>query len=230
VFWLLERRNIDPIIPWRIPNQNIPTMAHERTVDWDEDGPRCKHCGGPTTMIGPRLGRAIVDGEPVVRFSCLLDNTPDCSQLQSRRCREHPRILTGVSKESERFQALMGLHDNMERTFQEDRARWGVSGKDNTLRLRRRGIGAQRLRAAIARYLEWMFICLRHGWLGSHAYRNTAKAYVRSALHGVLKIQRIRRSQGLLLPYGPRAFRLGLAASPEVPKPPPPKKNTGAGP
>jgi|GEM_PF-3176402 len=231
VYWLLERRNIDPVLPWRIPNASVPTMAHERTELWDEDGPRCKHCGGPTTHIGPRLGRAIVNGEPVVRYRCLLENTQDCyDTILSIPCRMKPRILTGVSKESERYQALKGLHDNMERTFNEDRARFGLSGKDNTLRLRRRGVEAQRLRAAVSRYLEWMFICLRHGWIGSHAYRNLATATPRSGFHGVQRIKRIRRHLGLLLPYGPKAFKLGLAATPDVPKPPPPAKKTRGGP
>jgi hypothetical protein len=80
-------------------------------------------------------------------------------------------ILTGVAKYSERYQALLSLHDNVgEKGFNEDRSRFGVSGTDNTRRLRRRGVEAQRLRAAVARYLEWMFLCLRDGWIGSHAY------------------------------------------------------------
>lgn len=228
VYFLLERRNIDPIISWRIPNQTIPTMEHERTAQWDEDGPRCKHCGGPATMEGSRLGRAVVNKEPVVRFRCLLGHTTRCGELQSLPCRLNPRILTGVSKESERYQALKGLHDNMERNFNEDRARWGLNGKDNTLRLRRRGVDAQRLRCAVARYLEWMYICLRHGWIGSHRYRNLATAMPRSAWHGVMKIKKARAKRGLLLPYGPKAYALGLAATDEIPKPPlPPPKQRG---
>lgn len=228
-FYLLERRNIDPIIPWRIPNQNMPTMAHERTAKWDEDGPRCKHCGGPTTMNGPRLGRAIIDREPHVRFRCLLGLTPECSKMQQIACRERPTILTGVAKDSERYQALKGIHDNSERGFNEDRARFGLSGKDNTMRLRRRGVEPQRLRAAVSRYLEWLYICLRHGWIGSHAYRNTAKDVRRGAMFGVRRFKMIREKLGLLLPYGPAAFKLGLAATPEIPKPPPPRKKKAAG-
>jgi hypothetical protein len=45
----------------------------------------------------------------------------------------------------------------------------------------------------------------------------------------VQKLKKIRRAQGLLLPYGPKAFKLGLAATPDIPKPPPPKKKAAAG-
>jgi hypothetical protein len=203
-------------------------MAHERAELWDEDEPALQALWRPTTQIGARLGRAIVNGEPIVRYRCLLENTSDCyDKILSIPCRLKPRILTGVSKESERYQALKGLHDNMEHGFDADRDRWGVSGKDNTLRLRRRGVGAQRLRAAVARHLEWMYICRRHGWVGSHRYRNLATATPRSGFDGVQKVKRIRQSLGLLLPYCPKAFKLGLAATPDIPKPPPPKKIRG---
>ena len=129
-------------------------------------------------------------------------------------------MLIGLPRYSERYQAVRAAHKNRERSFIQRRRRFGVAGKDETGRLKRRGNGAQRLRAAIARFLEWLFICLRHGWIGSHAYRNAVVLLKRGGKAAAAGLIRRRFGVGLMLPYGPKAFRLGLAPTPEVSKPP----------
>lgn len=206
----------------RKPNAAIDQRWKERDVRWDEYGdPRCKHCGGPVIRVGNGLGFVFDHGEPVIRFKCHLGHTDECrKQTQQIACSENWRMLIGLPRHSERYMAVRAAHKNLERTFAQRRRRFAVSGKDETGRLKRRGNGAQRLRAAIARFLEWLYICLRHGWIGSHAHRNAVVLLQRGGKAAAEILIRRRFGFGLMLPYGPRAFRLGLAPTPEVPKPP----------
>jgi hypothetical protein len=79
------------------------------------------------------------------------------------------------------------------------------------------GLAAHRLRAAAARFLEWLRICLRHGWLGSHARRNTREPLMRNANRRLIAVLKARRWQGLDLPYDKQAHTLGLAPDPGIP-------------
>lgn len=221
-FRFLTRRGITPVAPWRKPNGAINERWKERDERWDEYGdPRCKHCGGPVLRQGDGLGLTFDHGEPVIRYRCHLGHTHECkTKTQQIACSENWRMLIGLPRYSERYHAVRAAHSNLERSFVQRRRRFGVAGKDETGRLKRRGAGVQRLRAAIARFLEWLFICLRHGWIGSHAYRNAVILLKRGGRSGADAVMRKRFGFGLMLPYGPKAHQLGLAASPEVPKPP----------
>lgn len=63
-----------------------------------------------------------------------------------------------------------------------------------------------------------MLVCLRNGWIGLHAYRNAVVLLKRGGKASVEAVMRERFGFGLMLPSGPH--HVGLAASPEVPKPP----------
>jgi len=222
VFRLAARRRVAINLPFRKPNQSITDRAQLRTDRYDEYGtPRCVHCGGPGYIDGPRLGLHIDKGVPVLRFRCLLGHTDECKiRVQQRRCDENWQLLVGLARTSERRAALMTIEGNYERTFREARTRFGRSGKDTSMRLPRAGIRAQRLRAAIGRLIEWFYICLRHGWIGNHPYRNTESVLHRVGLAYHRYQKAVRRKKGLDLPYGPKAVTLGLAPPPE-PEPPP---------
>lgn len=215
---LLARRKIARVSPFRRQSQHMRSEADLRTERWDEHGPRCEHCGGPSNQHGAKLGLTIVRGEPVIRHRCMLGTTADCLKIQQIRCNEEPLVLNGLSPTSERYQALAAAERNLERTHYQKRRRFAVAGKDDTGKLKRRGASVQRLRAAIARFLEWFYICLRHGWLGQHPYRNLSDVLQRRAWGKVEKLLHRRRAAGLELPYCPVAIRLGLAP----PLPPPP--------
>jgi hypothetical protein len=109
----------------------------------------------------------------------------------------------------------------------------GMSSKRNSRNLKRTGARKRRpmetdlpayLPGAtefteIARFLEWLYICLRHGWIGSHRYRNLVHTLNRTGRDAARRLINRRFAYGLMLPYGPKAYKLGLAASPEVPTP-----------
>jgi hypothetical protein len=65
-------------------------------------------------------------------------------------------------------------HENAHRLM---RDRYGTVGADRSNTLRRRGLDAQRLRAAASIFLNWLKLCLRHGIIGEHARR------VKSEIH-----------------------------------------------
>ncbi len=217
----LTRRGVVPIGPWRKPNRAVDKRWKERAVKYDEYGdPRCKYCGGPVERTGDGLGFMFDHGEPVIRFRCLLAHTDECRmKTQQIRCSENWRLLIGLPRHSERYMAVRSAHKNMERTFAQQRRRFGVAGKDETGRLKRRGMDVHRLRAAIARFLEWLYICLRHGWIGSHRYRNIVHTLNRTGRDAARRLINRRFAYGLMLPYGPKAYKLGLAATPEIPSP-----------
>jgi hypothetical protein len=219
VFRRAALRGISAVMPFRSPHPSITDRAQLRTERYDEYGtPRCDHCGGPGYLDGPRLGLQLVRGVPVLRFRCLHAHTVECqTTVQSRRCDEAWQLLTGLSHLSERRAALMTASGNYERTFRQGRARYGQSGKEKYARLSRRGIRAQRLRAAIARLIEWFYICLRHGWIGNHRNRNDEHT-LHTVGHGYRRYMRaVYRKKGLELPYGPAAVKLGLARPPDPP-------------
>jgi hypothetical protein len=184
----LARRKIALISPFR-KQHGTKTEADLRTDRWDEHGPRCEHCGGPSTQHGAKLGLTIVRGEPVIRHRCELATTPDCARIQTTRCEDNWVVLVGLSPRTERYQALAASQRNLERTHFQKRRRFNVACKDGTSKLKRRGIDVHRLRAAIARFLEWfyIYICLRHG--GSAATSSSTVSRSTSAARG-------RRSKG----------------------------------
>ncbi len=66
--------------------------------------------------------------------------------------------------------------------------------------------------------IEWLRICLRHGWIGNHPIRNHAEPKPCVAHDRLPATRNARRKYGLDLPYGPAAHHLGLASTPDLPK------------
>lgn len=86
------------------------------------------------------------------------------------------------------------------------------------MKLKRFGLGAHRLRSAVACFLEWFRLCLRHGWIpGYQGKRNTRETHLRNGEDRRLATLRYRRWQGLDLPYGKQAEQLRLAPDGKVP-------------
>jgi hypothetical protein len=91
----------------------------------------------------------------------------------------------------------------VEGVFNDWRSRCKVAGNSLADRPKRtRSIRAQALRAAAALLPEWLRICRRHGWLGSHRRRNTNAPTERTggrSDHETVLITRLDRE--LDLPY-----------------------------
>jgi hypothetical protein len=106
----------------------------------------------------------------------------------------------------------------MERTWRDRRKRYRVAGADETGKLKRFGIGAPRLRAAMARVLAWFRLCLRHGWIeGYEGEINYSEPHERNGNDMLLTLWRTRRLNGLDIPYGPVATALGIALDDSIP-------------
>jgi hypothetical protein len=107
------------------------------------------------------------------------------------------------------YLALRDSHSEYERVHQHWRDRYCVGADNKSSRPRRPGAQWQQLRASAALLIEWLRICSREGWLGS-ARRNTKSAVVREARDKRDRFRATRRLQGLDLPYGIVAERLGI--------------------
>jgi hypothetical protein len=219
----LTKRGYAAVLPHRKAHASEKDRSQLRTDAYDEYGtPRCKFCGGPGDQHAAKGGLTVVGGVHVIRFRCKLGATPNCiTQLQSIRCDLNWKLLVPLSRETERYWALRATQQTVERSFFWRRCRFGGAGKDQTGRLKRLGIGAQRLRAAACRFLEWLYLCLRHGWLGSHKYINKASPVFLRGLRRLRTRKAKRIKLGLERPYGKAALALGLV-KPAAPPPDPP--------
>ena len=190
VFELNTRAGIAAVIPWRVWSAGM-TRIDVRCELFDEHGvPRCLHCGGPGDQISAGLGLYFDRGEPrsrdqaaafsrcsvvarrasshralVERFERQLPHTKECKRAQSIACAEDWRMLTPLSRLSGLYHALRRSHQSFEHVHRHWRDRYSSAGKNLHSRLKRRGIGAQRLRSDAALVIEWFRLCLRHGWL-----------------------------------------------------------------
>jgi hypothetical protein len=224
VFERNTQAGVATVSPWRRTRHQ--TTRAELDSRWcDRHGvPRCQHCGGPGDFESAGLGFYFARTEPRIRFRCQLRATSDCDKMQSVACAKEWRLLGPLSRRGELYHALGQRDKNYERVFRHWRARYRVAGNGVDSRPKRPGIAWANLRAAAALFLEWFRLSLRHGWTGSHRRRNTAGPI---RLKGTERLRRTlasRRKDGLDLPYGPAAVRLGLAATrtPRVRAGPPP--------
>lgn len=220
-------------LPFRKPHSSME--RHDLRCDaFDEHGVgRCPICGGPGKQI-PGF-TFVASGGPRVRFRCESPNTVECMTLVwslNPADYDHGwRSLIGISRLSERYQAMRKIQSQFERAHRERRKRYAIDGADETGKLKRFGIGAHRLRSAAARFLEWFRICLRNGYLpGYKGKLNPAQPRMHNGNERLRTTRNVRRWQGLDLPYGKNAFALGLAVTPDVPKFRPPSKKRGAPP
>jgi hypothetical protein len=237
------RRGIYLVAPYKGVRQR-PTREDMRCDLFDEHHvPRCPDCGGEADIISAGLGRYFDDnGEPRIRGRCITRDSDECRDRDtfSIACEEEWRMLTGLPLTTQLWHAVAERHGTFEAVFGNDRDRHGFAGKDQSGRLSRRGVPAQRLRGEISRMLDWFRICLRHGWIDGWENRNPnvpvdlmadrvdRRGRRRSGLGGnaLASVLRDRRDRGLNLPYGSVAERLGLIPPtqplpPEAGEPPP---------
>jgi hypothetical protein len=210
------RKRVEPVITFRRPHPSVIDEQDFRSEYFDEHLPRCRHCGGPGTTDGARLGMYERNGGPRLYFRCLLRLAPGCETIQSLDpCAQGYglRCLTALSPLTERWHALRKTASMLERTHRHSRERYGKSGSDQTGKLKRFGLPAQRLRSEAARFLDWYRFCLRHGIIGSHPRLNPAQVLVHRGDVGLAKLRRLRRQRELDLPYGSAAFEAGYAAT-----------------
>jgi hypothetical protein len=180
-------------------------------IDWrddrfDEGGiPRCQHCGGEGNQDAPGLG-LYFDGrnEPRIRFKCLAPLHRACYEMQSIACAEEWMMLVPLSRKTELHQAVAWAHSNKEHYFLHARQRYAIAGNDNSGRLRRSGIAAQRLRVCAANLLDWYRLNLRHGWLEAKELPVTVNDRPTRRLSG-----RQDRHTGEILEPGVGSERLG---------------------
>jgi hypothetical protein len=222
IYHFSARKGIEPVITFRRPNASVLDEQDLRNDLFDEHGPRCQHCGGPATSEGPRLGLQTRRGRPRLYFRCLLQLTKACSSVQSLYPAEHAhglRILTALPPTTERWHAIRALGFTLERTHRHGRERYGKSGSDQTGKLKRFGLPAQRLHSEAARFLDWFRFCLRHGILGAHARVIPAQILISRGDQKLGELRMARRGRELDLPYGTAALATGWAATAAIPPP-----------
>lgn len=222
VYHWAAKNKVDAVVSFRRPHSTILDEQDMRCEEYDEHGPRCRSCGGPCLTEGPRLGIQFRDGKPRLHFRCMLRLLPECQRVQSLdplAYKSGCRCLTAISRFNERYHALAALHSTFERTFRHQRERYAVAGADQAGKLRRFGVPAQRLRSAMATFLDWFRFALRFGILGDHRkVRDVAILYPRGERRHE-KFLLKRRNRGLNLPYGNAAQRAGFALTADIPPP-----------
>lgn len=215
VFEHNTRHRVSTIAPWRQPRVGIFPEDLE-CARYDRHGVvRCQACGGETTMGRPGLGLYFDErDQPRLRVECSLQPTAACRGQQTIACSEEWRLLQPINRTQRLYHELLHANKNKEGLFHHWRRRYGVAGNDFAERPKRRqSVTCQALRAAAGLLVEWLRICLRHGWLGSHRRRNETEPVERIAGRGIWEqLHRSRRDLDLDVPYGPAARALGYAA------------------
>lgn len=229
VYRRLTLRGIAPVFPFRAFGP-YTEAGQLRTSHFDEHGPRCHHCGAPGIAVGAKLGvQRRESGTLALFFRCGDPNTVEC--LTKRQHWDFPtgyprkndannriwRLALPLSPLTERYQAILSTQFSYEHTFRHQRKRYRTVGNDESGKIKRFGLGAHRLRCAIARFVEWFRICLRHGWLGNHPKQNHEPVLYRRGERNLYKVLLERRRQGINLPYGPKAHALGLRKDASIP-------------
>lgn len=206
-------RRIASIFPWR------RVSGEERRGDLDRDDVdrhgvgRCRHCGGEGDVAGPKLGfRINGTGEPVVRFRCQLQLTDGCAGIQEMRCAVEPRLILPLSRLHPSYHAMGVASKQTERVWHHWRTRYAIAGKNSATRTkRRRSQPCQELRAQAARFIEWLRILMRHGWLASTRVRNTNTPVPVDGSRRLRSLLWARKRYRLDLPYGIYAHKAGFA-------------------
>ncbi len=218
VFEFNTTRGIASVLPWRKPRFNV-TRDQMRRDAYDEHGiPRCRYCGGPSQLESAGLGFYLdARKTPRLRFRCLLRHTAECEKAQSIACSEEWRLLVPINRLTSYYHDVRKSHEHCERIFRHWRDRYGVAGKNADTRLKRPGLPFQQLRASAALAIEWFRICMRYGWLGSARRRDYGELRKVDGAKRLRSVLRARKMQGLALPYGPAAVKLGLARAGPAP-------------
>lgn len=225
------RRGIHSAIPWR--KDGLGRLARDfECARFDRHGiPHCQVCGGRGTIVGRDLGfrKDNGRGEPIIRFRCAGlwgGDACDRAGVQHVDCSESWKLLLPLSREHHLHHVMRRAHGNAaEAPFHHWRQRYEAMGKTYSTRPKRRlSRHCQELRTASAMLVDWLRICLRHGWVGDHPVRNAHRAYERDPGNRLDKVLDARDRYGLDLPYGPAAVAAGVRQTDDLP----PKKLTRA--
>jgi hypothetical protein len=87
---------------------------------------------------------------------------------------------------------------------------WFAQRPNASSRLKRLGVEPQLARARAGLLLDWIRLCLRHGWVGSWKKRNEQEPYVYGAAKQLERVIKARMKRLLDLPYGAAAETLKL--------------------
>lgn len=151
--------------------------------------PCCKKCGASTLFESFQAG-----DRPRLWYRC-----PACDNRGSISCSKSWRHLLPMWRTEETYLALRASHMNYERAHKNWRDRWLVGPDNSSIRMKRRGLGCQELRAQATLLLEWLNVCHREGWLGNPR-ENNHRPYRRTAERACRRVQSARDRRGLHLP------------------------------
>jgi hypothetical protein len=146
-----------------------------REGEWDEYGfHQCEFCGGAVQQsgaaeVGFRLDK---DKRPVILSRCANPHTIECEfTIQTRSCADEPLPFGVIQRDEELYYQLRAESLPGERGNAHHRRKFGNEGKNPDTRVKALGIAIQRLRAAVAHFLDLFRLCLRMGWIGNHPKR-----------------------------------------------------------
>lgn len=205
-------RGIGSSLPYRKMFDRRSRHEYEDEVVDRHGVPRCQHCGAPGKTNGSGRGFHITEhGTPVIRFSCVAKNRPECRGIQTAHCSHEPRQLQPLRIDDEIYHQLRHLQNNREHVHLHERQRWAIGGRDVATRDYRCGVQWQRLRTSAGLMLDWFRLALRHGWFASlRGSTNDFETYQRASDGGRLrKILAARERHQLAVPYGPAAAKYG---------------------
>lgn len=205
------RRGAATVAPWK-KRRGKKRCEDMRTDLYDEHGiPRCRYCGGEGDIDSAGMGLYFDHkNDPRLRFRCVTPHRKECSKIQSIACDEEWSLLVPLSRKTELYYAVRKLHGRFENIFDHWRDRYCAAGKNASSRLKRLGVEPQLARSRAGLMLEWIRICLRHGWVGSWKKINDNEPYVYSAAKTLDRVLKARMKRLLDLPYGAAAEKLKL--------------------
>ena len=166
VYDFLVERGVTPVMPTRETSKG--PVADGRNpfpkAPCDLHGiPTCKHCGLPCDFVG----FSTASGKARVWYRCPLPHSAKCRQTQSMLCSKQLRKLIPIWRTSPIYSVLRSQLGNLEHVHEDWRTRYRSGGKTLRDRQRRTGLACQQLRASAALLVEWCWVMMRQGWLGS---------------------------------------------------------------
>ncbi len=172
VYDFLVERGVTPVMPTR-ENSKGPVAdgrAPSPKAPCDMHGiPTCKHCGLPCDFGG----FSTASGKARVWYRCPLPRDAKCRKPQSMLCSKQLRKLIPIWRTSPIYNVLRSQLGNLEHVHEDWRTRYRSGGKTLRDRQRRTGLACQQLRASAAMLVEWCWVMMRQGWLGT---RRTERA------------------------------------------------------
>lgn len=205
------RRGAATVAPWK-KRKGKKHREDMRTDLYDEHGiPRCTYCGGEGDVDSAGMGLYFDHkNDPRLRFRCVTPHLKECTKIQSIACSEEWSLLIPLSRKTELYYAVRKLHGRFENIFDHWRDRYCAAGKNASSRLKRLGVEPQLARARAGLLLDWIRLCLRHGWVGSWKKRNEKEPFIYGAAKQLERVIKARMKRLLDLPYGAAAEKLKL--------------------